>query len=164
MRSGRRHLAPVGGNVTLCGRKGTFEPASDHAGPSCAICGMAAEGRSRKGRKTAIVFHAFRHTCASLLFAENRNFKQVAAWLGHADRAFTLRVYVDLLDEGMGGGLELSLTPTGRPMVPMPAESGLASPSMAKESVTSTWRYGRESGPERPRQFLRRGFELRVRA
>lgn len=108
MRSGRRHLAPVGGNVTLCGRKGTFEPASDdHAGPSCAICGMVAEGRSRKGRKTAVVFHAFRHTCASLLFAEGRNVKQVAAWLGHADPAFTLRVYVDLLDEGMGGGLEL---------------------------------------------------------
>jgi integrase len=36
--------------------------------------------------------------------------KKVAAWLGHADPAFTLRVYVDLLDEGLGGGLELNLT------------------------------------------------------
>ncbi len=33
--------------------------------------------------------------------------KQVAAWLGHADPAFTLHVYVDLLDGGSGGGLDL---------------------------------------------------------
>lgn len=50
----------------------------------------------------------FRHTCASLLFAEGRNVKQVAQWLGHADPAFTLRVYVSLLDEGLGEGLELN--------------------------------------------------------
>lgn len=113
MRSGRRHLAPAGGDETLCGRQCTFGPAGDdHAGPACAICEMAAEGRSRKGRKTAIAFHAFRHTCASLLFAEGRNVKQVAAWLGHADPAFTLRVYVDLLDEGMGGGMDLPFPPT----------------------------------------------------
>jgi hypothetical protein len=30
------------------------------------------------------------------------------AW--HADPAFTLSVYVDLLDEGLGGGLELNLS------------------------------------------------------
>jgi hypothetical protein len=30
--------------------------------------------------------------------------------LGHADSAFTLRVYVDPLDEGLGGGFELNLT------------------------------------------------------
>lgn len=49
------------------------------------------------------------HRVNVLLFAENRNVKQVAAWLGHADPTFTLRVYVDLLDEGMGGGLDLNL-------------------------------------------------------
>lgn len=69
---------------------------------------MAAEGLSRKGRKAAIAFHTFRHTCASLLFAEGRNVKQVAKWLGHADPAFTLRVYVSLLDEGLGDGLDLT--------------------------------------------------------
>ncbi len=112
MRSGRRHLGPVGSDATLCGRKGGAEPTGeDRSGPSCAICEMAAEGLSRKGRKTAIAFHVFRHTCASLLFAEGRNVKQVAAWLGHADPAFTLRVYVDLLDEGMGGGLDLTSLP-----------------------------------------------------
>jgi integrase len=108
MRSGRRHLAPLSGALTLCGRRGALQPsADDHSGPSCAICEMAAEGLSRKGRKAAIAFHTFRHTCASLLFAEGRNVKQVAKWLGHADPAFTLRVYVSLLDEGLGEGLEL---------------------------------------------------------
>lgn len=119
MRSGRRHLASVGGDATLCGRKCTFESVDDgHAGPCGAICELAAEGRLRKGRKTALAFHAFRHTCASLLFAEGRNVKQVAAWLGHADPAFTLRVYVDLLDEGMGGGLELRLANSAEPQDP----------------------------------------------
>jgi len=50
-----------------------------------------------------VSFHAFRHTCASLLFDEGRNIKQVSEWLGHADPAFTLRTYVHLLDEGVGG-------------------------------------------------------------
>ena len=47
-------------------------------------------------------FHSFRHTCASMLFDEGRNVKQVAEWLGHADPAFTLRTYVHLLDDGVG--------------------------------------------------------------
>jgi integrase len=32
-----------------------------------------------------VSFHTFRHTCASLLFAEGKNVKQVQEWLGHAD-------------------------------------------------------------------------------
>jgi hypothetical protein len=47
-RAGRRHLAPVGEDRTLCGRKGTFEQPDDDAGPVCAICLLADEGRSRK--------------------------------------------------------------------------------------------------------------------
>lgn len=46
--------------------------------------------------------HTFRHTCASLLFANGKNVKQVQEWLGHADAAFTLRTYVHLMDEGLG--------------------------------------------------------------
>ena len=46
--------------------------------------------------------HTFRHTCASLLFAEGKNVKQVQEWLGHADPGFTLRTYVHLLDDGLG--------------------------------------------------------------
>lgn len=49
-----------------------------------------------------VTFHSFRHTCASLLFAEGRNVKQVQKWLGHADPSFTLRRYVHLMDEGIG--------------------------------------------------------------
>jgi integrase len=46
--------------------------------------------------------HSFRHTCASLLFEDGRNIKQVAAWLGHADPGFTLKTYVHLMDDGVG--------------------------------------------------------------
>lgn len=53
-------------------------------------------------------FHTFRHTCASLLFAPAeegggaKNLRQVSAWLGHVDPAFTLRRYVHLIDGGVG--------------------------------------------------------------
>jgi integrase len=49
-----------------------------------------------------IGFHTFRHTCASMLFENGKNIKQVATWLGHADPAFTLRIYVHLMDDGLG--------------------------------------------------------------
>jgi integrase len=48
-------------------------------------------------------FHTFRHTCASILFAGGKNPKQVQMWLGHSDPGFTLRTYVHLIDDGMGG-------------------------------------------------------------
>jgi integrase len=47
-------------------------------------------------------FQTFRHTCASILFAEGRNPKQVQMWLGHSDPGFTLRAYVHLIDDGLG--------------------------------------------------------------
>jgi integrase len=50
-----------------------------------------------------VTFHSFRHTCASLLFENGRNIKQVSEWLGHSDPSFTLSVYVHLLDDGIGG-------------------------------------------------------------
>lgn len=49
-----------------------------------------------------VSFHTFRHTCASVLFAAGKSPKQVQVWLGHSDPAFTLRVYVHLLDDGLG--------------------------------------------------------------
>lgn len=49
-----------------------------------------------------VSFHAFRHTCASLLFANGKNIKQIQTWLGHADPAFTLRTYIHLLEDGVG--------------------------------------------------------------
>jgi integrase len=48
-------------------------------------------------------FHTFRHTCASMLLESGKNIRQVAAWLGHADPAFTLRTYTHLMDAGLGG-------------------------------------------------------------
>lgn len=48
-------------------------------------------------------FHTFRHTCASLLFEGGKNVKQVQEWLGHHDAGFTLKTYVHLIDDGLGG-------------------------------------------------------------
>jgi integrase-like protein len=55
-------------------------------------------------------FHAFRHTCATILFRHRLNAKQVQMWLGHHSPAFMLATYVQLLpddlpDAGFLGGL-----------------------------------------------------------
>jgi integrase len=52
-------------------------------------------------------FHAFRHTCASMLFAQGRNAVQVQRLLGHHSAAFTLATYVHLLDGDIGEPLEI---------------------------------------------------------
>jgi integrase len=52
-------------------------------------------------------FHAFRHTCATMLSAEGRNAVQVQRWLGHHSAAFTLARYVHLLDGDLGEPLAL---------------------------------------------------------
>lgn len=68
--------------------------------PAARSVGLTIE---RNGKdQPSVGFHTFRHTCASLLFAEGRNVKQVQEWLGHADPGFTLRTYVHLMDEGVG--------------------------------------------------------------
>ncbi|MBS0550535.1 MAG: site-specific integrase [Proteobacteria bacterium] len=64
------------------------------------------DGKQRE--RTTLGFHAFRHTCASLLFAEGRNVKQVQRWLGHAKASITLDTYLHLLDEGVGEPLEIA--------------------------------------------------------
>jgi len=81
-------------------------------------------------------FHTFRHTCASMLFAHGRNAKQVQRWLGHHSAAFTLSVYIDLLDDGIGEGLVIgegahkvqpSPTPSGTVLAaPLGSDSALA--------------------------------------
>ena len=52
-------------------------------------------------------FHVFRHTCASMLFAQGRNGVQVQRWLGHHSAAFTLSRYVHLLEDDIGEALPL---------------------------------------------------------
>lgn len=55
-------------------------------------------------------YHAFRHTCASMLFERGANVVQVSRWLGHATPDFTLRVYVHWLDrDDLGEPLDLAL-------------------------------------------------------
>jgi integrase len=46
-------------------------------------------------------FHAFRHTCATMLFRRGWNAVQVQRFLGHSDPGFTLRRYVHLLDDDL---------------------------------------------------------------
>jgi integrase len=62
-------------------------------------------------------FHTFRHTCATLLFAEGRNAVQVQRWLGHHSAAFTLARYVHLLDGDLGEPLTVQ---GGNPVVTGP--------------------------------------------
>jgi integrase len=70
-------------------RKGALEPAAQEADLAW------------------IRFHTFRHTCASMLFAEGRNAVQVQRWLGHHSAAFTLATYVHLLDGDLGEPINL---------------------------------------------------------
>jgi len=58
-------------------------------------------------------FHVFRHTCASLLFDEGRNIKQIQEWLGHHDPGFTLSTYVHLIGHGLGDAdfLDAAISP-----------------------------------------------------
>jgi integrase len=59
---------------------------------------------------TWVGFHTFRHTCASMLFAQGRNAVQVQRWLGHHSPAFTLATYVHLLDGDVGEPLGIPTT------------------------------------------------------
>lgn len=54
-----------------------------------------------------IGFHTFRHTCASMLFDQGRNAKQVQRWLGHHSAAFTLDTYVHLLSDELDAPLDI---------------------------------------------------------
>jgi len=54
-------------------------------------------------------FHTFRHTCASLLFENGKNAKQVQKWLGHHSPSFTIDTYVHLLKDELDEPLELGI-------------------------------------------------------
>ena len=85
--------------------------------------------------------HSFRHTCASLLFSQGRNVKQVQRWLGHHSPSFTLETYVHLMDEGVGGGLALPVgtqVGTSLPSV-SPAQPDLAAELAALRSQIAGW-------------------------
>lgn len=84
--------------------------------PAAKAVGLTVEvddGKGGKRLRSAVSFHTFRHTCASLLFEAGRNVRQVAEWLGHADPSFTLRTYVHLLDSGVGDATFLDAVTRG---------------------------------------------------
>ena len=72
--------------------------------PACKAAGLEPMG-----------LHVLRHTAASLMFASGKNAKQVQAILGHHSAAFTLQVYVHLLDGDLGDPLDVG-TETGPDM------------------------------------------------
>lgn len=58
-------------------------------------------GRKKPVARSWVSPHVFRHTCASMLFREGLNAKQVQVWLGHHSPGFTLATYVHLLPGDM---------------------------------------------------------------
>jgi integrase len=54
-----------------------------------------------------IGFHAFRHTCASMLIERGLSPLRLQRWMGHHSAAYTLDVYGHLIDEGMSSPLDL---------------------------------------------------------
>ena len=86
-----------------------------------------------------VTFHTFRHTCASLLFAEGRNIRQVSDWLGHADPAFTLRTYVHLLDSGVGDAdfFDTEVAPKSTPRATGGPEKPASRPTVEAENLAA---------------------------
>jgi integrase len=85
----------------------------------------ALKGPREEANLTWVGFHTFRHTCASMLFAEGRNAVQVQRWLGHHSPAFTLARYVHLLDGDLGEPLTLASPRGVSKTVSTPARSAL---------------------------------------
>jgi integrase len=50
-----------------------------------------------------VAFHAFRKACGSLLFARGKTLKQVQGWLRHSQLTTTMNIYIDQVDDGLGG-------------------------------------------------------------
>lgn len=48
-----------------------------------------------------IRLHDARHSCASLMHLQGVPIAIISAWLGHADPAFTMRVYVHSQDDAL---------------------------------------------------------------
>lgn len=62
-------------------------------------------------------FHVLRHTFASVVLAAGETITQLAAWLGHADPAFTLRTYVHFMPKsGSRGRAALGVFVSGAAM------------------------------------------------
>ncbi len=62
--------------------------------PALAEAGLDGEG---------IAFHAFRKACGSLLSHHGKTLKQVQGWLRHSQLTTTMNVYIQQVDDSLGG-------------------------------------------------------------
>jgi integrase len=58
---------------------------------------------------SGIGFHAFRHTCASMLIERGLSPLRLQRWMGHHSAAYTLDTYGHLIDAEMAPALDLRL-------------------------------------------------------
>lgn len=65
------------------------------------VYGRVFKPAARRAGVPWAAFHTLRHTCATMLFRNGLNAKQVQMWLGHHSPAFTLAVYVHLLTDDL---------------------------------------------------------------
>jgi integrase len=117
-----------GGQLADCARRSSstarqqFEYSPGRAREADRHPGAPAEklsGRKQYATNRERGMHARRHCYASVLLADGVSIKELAAYLGHADPSFTLRVYAHVLpgshdraikaiDRRMGGAAGLS--------------------------------------------------------
>lgn len=93
----RRRLAPVAAATLKAVAPRNSSAHGDWAGVS-ARASVLKPAAAAAGVPWAS-WHTLRHTCGSLLFRHGANAKKVQAWLGHHSPAFTLAVYIHLLDD-----------------------------------------------------------------
>jgi integrase len=79
-----------------------------------------------------IAFHAFRKACGSLLLHHGKTLKQVQGWLRHSRLSTTMDVYIQQVDDGLGGA------DAWDEILPGWGNSGATPPSRAAANVTPT--------------------------
>jgi integrase len=61
----------------------------------------------RRAGLSNVGFHAFRHTCASLLIERGLSLLRLQLWMGHHSAAYTIDTYGHLVDDGLSPALDL---------------------------------------------------------
>ena len=124
--------------------------------PACVAAGVGEMVANEKGKlrpESWVSWHTFRHTCASQLFRDGWNAKQVSRFLGHADAGFTLRTYVHVLDQA-GSRSRVSSPPssTGPPTAASGSTRGSTAGQHKRPKRAET-----PGVPNRPRSLSRCG-------
>ena len=115
--------------VSVTDRNAPYGSAT-YVGTDCAL--PQSEQVSSGSDSPLSVTHAHR-SCST----RGRNIKQVSRWLGHADPAFTLRTYVHLMDEGIGGAdlLDSAVPMSGNGLAAKPPQPGDKQKPAAVEEI-----------------------------